>query len=214
VLLIALIGTLLLFSGPALAQSLHGLYNGFTIARLVIDGREIASDVPPIIMDGRTLVPIRVISESLGADVIWDGTTYTVTVESKRSSTEQRDGFYLTDRNLGLMTAFVELSDRVGTQSARAGHKFMTVMLVLKNFSQTDFWVGPDTFWVTIGADRYEHVSATYGSSARLQAQLLNPGDYAAGVIIFEVPQDRNYALTTGHMLYLNEKPMMPLVID
>ena len=39
---------------------------------LVIDGRAVTTDVPPLLRDGRTLVPIRVISEYLGARVTWD----------------------------------------------------------------------------------------------------------------------------------------------
>lgn len=39
-------------------------------------------DVPPQIIGGRTLVPVRAISEALGANVAWDGNTRTVTVSS------------------------------------------------------------------------------------------------------------------------------------
>lgn len=39
-------------------------------------------DVPPQIYGGRTLVPVRAISEALGANVGWDGNTRTVTVSS------------------------------------------------------------------------------------------------------------------------------------
>ncbi|MEE0435632.1 MAG: copper amine oxidase N-terminal domain-containing protein [Peptococcaceae bacterium] len=37
-------------------------------------------DVPPMIVNSRTMVPVRVISEALGASVFWDGNTRTVTV--------------------------------------------------------------------------------------------------------------------------------------
>ena len=45
-----------------------------------INGIEIALDVAPYIVNGRTLVPIRFISETFGAEVVWDGTTKTVTI--------------------------------------------------------------------------------------------------------------------------------------
>lgn len=45
-----------------------------------INGVEKTLDVPPLIINGRTLVPARFISESLGAVVGWDGTTRTVTI--------------------------------------------------------------------------------------------------------------------------------------
>lgn len=37
------------------------------------DGRVANMDVPPEIVSGRTFVPLRFISEELGADVEWDG---------------------------------------------------------------------------------------------------------------------------------------------
>lgn len=39
---------------------------------LFINGREIKPDVPPQIINGRTMVPIRWVAEALGADVRWD----------------------------------------------------------------------------------------------------------------------------------------------
>lgn len=44
-----------------------------------INGIPVAFDQPPIIENGRTLVPLRAIFEALGADVQWDGNTQTVT---------------------------------------------------------------------------------------------------------------------------------------
>ncbi|MEX2355747.1 MAG: PQQ-dependent sugar dehydrogenase [Thermaerobacterales bacterium] len=44
-----------------------------------IDGHPLSFDVPPQILDGRTMVPMRAIFEALGADLHWDGETRTVT---------------------------------------------------------------------------------------------------------------------------------------
>ena len=46
----------------------------------IVNGVEITLDVAPFIVNGRTLVPIRFISETFGAEVVWDGTTKTVTI--------------------------------------------------------------------------------------------------------------------------------------
>ncbi|MDN5347465.1 MAG: hypothetical protein PWP65_1029 [Clostridia bacterium] len=43
-------------------------------------GKEVKWDMPPVIKEGRTLVPVRAISEGLGADVNWDAETKTVTI--------------------------------------------------------------------------------------------------------------------------------------
>jgi hypothetical protein len=45
-----------------------------------VDGNELTLDVPPQIINGRTMVPVRFISEGLGAEVGWDGATKTVTI--------------------------------------------------------------------------------------------------------------------------------------
>jgi hypothetical protein len=44
---------------------------------VVIDGQAITFDVPPIIDNGRTLVPLRAIFEKMGATVSWNDTTKT-----------------------------------------------------------------------------------------------------------------------------------------
>jgi len=44
-----------------------------------INGRELAFDVSPTIIDGRTFLPVRTIFESLGLEVKWDNETKTVT---------------------------------------------------------------------------------------------------------------------------------------
>lgn len=52
------------------------------VVTIFVDGRQIQSDVAPIIVDGRTMVPIRAISEGLGLDVDWDQDQYKVIISS------------------------------------------------------------------------------------------------------------------------------------
>ncbi|MGI6129606.1 MAG: N-acetylmuramoyl-L-alanine amidase [bacterium] len=47
---------------------------------LIINGQAVVSDVPPVIHNNRTMVPLRVISEGLGAQVSWDNATRSVRV--------------------------------------------------------------------------------------------------------------------------------------
>lgn len=44
-----------------------------------LDGKQLTFDVPPVIEDGRTLVPLRAIFEAMGATVSWDQSTQTAT---------------------------------------------------------------------------------------------------------------------------------------
>jgi hypothetical protein len=46
----------------------------------VYNGKQVMLDAAPYIQSGSTLVPIRFVSELLGANVVWDGTTKTVTI--------------------------------------------------------------------------------------------------------------------------------------
>lgn len=51
-----------------------------------INAAEVEFDVPPVIVDGRTLVPLRAIFEALGASVEWDNNTRSVLSERAGSS--------------------------------------------------------------------------------------------------------------------------------
>jgi hypothetical protein len=60
------------------ARTVTGVKDG-TEVQLTIDkpaalvnGAEVALDAPPVLRGGRTLVPIRFIAESLGAEVVWN----------------------------------------------------------------------------------------------------------------------------------------------
>ncbi|MGB9867721.1 MAG: thermonuclease family protein [Bacillota bacterium] len=80
-LLLALVTGLSLMLSVALASV--GTYKGYPVARIAVDGRELTTDVPAIIMDGRTLVPIRVVAEALGVDIRWNAATWTVEITTK-----------------------------------------------------------------------------------------------------------------------------------
>lgn len=60
-------------------QSAQIYYNNI---KIVIDGEEITPKdvlgnvVDPFIMDGTTYLPVRAVSEALGMDVRWDGSTH------------------------------------------------------------------------------------------------------------------------------------------
>ncbi|OEF97490.1 stalk domain-containing protein [Desulfuribacillus alkaliarsenatis] len=48
--------------------------------RLFIKGKTLKYDVPPVIREGRTLVPVRAITEGLGAEVQWDQELKKITI--------------------------------------------------------------------------------------------------------------------------------------
>lgn len=52
-----------------------------TTVKLVLDGKNVTDSATPVIRNGRTLVPVRFISEELGAKVDWNDQTRTVKIE-------------------------------------------------------------------------------------------------------------------------------------
>ncbi|MCD5413752.1 MAG: copper amine oxidase N-terminal domain-containing protein, partial [Clostridiales bacterium] len=63
-------------------ESIHGMFSGYRIVRIIVDGREIKGDVPGIIVEGRTMVPVRFIVDALGGQIEWDESTFTVNIET------------------------------------------------------------------------------------------------------------------------------------
>ncbi|KUK40485.1 MAG: Copper amine oxidase domain protein, partial [Clostridia bacterium 62_21] len=56
------------------------------------NGSPVVLDVPAKIINGRTVVPLRFVSEALGAGVDWDAATQTVTIFSGTSPAEESQG--------------------------------------------------------------------------------------------------------------------------
>lgn len=51
--------------------------------KLIVNGKEIQSDVPPQVINGRTMVPARFLAEALGAKAEWDAANNAVIVTSQ-----------------------------------------------------------------------------------------------------------------------------------
>lgn len=49
---------------------------------VAVDGKLLPSDTPPMIREGRSLIPVRAASEAFGAEVVWDGMTRSVLVNT------------------------------------------------------------------------------------------------------------------------------------
>ena len=83
----------MLCAGVVSGSSINGEFNGNPIVNVVINGNAVKSDVPAIIYEGSTLIPLRSASEALGAKVDWDGETLTAKITKAETgsakSTEQ-----------------------------------------------------------------------------------------------------------------------------
>ena len=65
---------------------------------LTKNGEATALDVPAQIIEGRTMVPARAISEALGAKVEWNAEVQMVTIESAKSGDHASTDKYLTEQ--------------------------------------------------------------------------------------------------------------------
>lgn len=67
------------------------------IPDIVINGNTKSLDIAPCVINGRTLVPIRAVSEAFNLNVDWDGTTNTVIINSYGADAFTYVPEYLTD---------------------------------------------------------------------------------------------------------------------
>lgn len=70
--------TLLMSSLVAFADDAGGM-------KLIVDGQEIQCDVPPMVVDGRVMVPLRFVADALGADATWDSVLYAAIITSRHA---------------------------------------------------------------------------------------------------------------------------------
>lgn len=78
-----------------------GAYAATTVPKIFVNSNQVKTSIQPKIIDGSVYVPIRVISEGLGADIQWDNKNKTVYVESDPNfKLENSSVQYVSERNL------------------------------------------------------------------------------------------------------------------
>ncbi|SEF44885.1 copper amine oxidase N-terminal domain-containing protein [Paenibacillus sp. UNC499MF] len=83
--IIMLVAAFSVFAGVVSASSINGVYKGNAIVKVTVNGSDVNSEVPGINLDGTTMLPVRAVSEALGAEVKWDQNTYTAEIETSPS---------------------------------------------------------------------------------------------------------------------------------
>jgi len=61
---------------PIKAEAINGI-------SVILEGQQLEFDVPPQIVEGRTLLPLRAIFEAFGLEIVWDDQTKTITGTSE-----------------------------------------------------------------------------------------------------------------------------------
>ena len=64
-------------------MTMDGKALSFNIVQLKLNNKIIKSDVPPVIYNDRTLVPLRAIMENIDAEIEWDSAKYEVNLKTK-----------------------------------------------------------------------------------------------------------------------------------
>ena len=83
---------------------------------IIVNGKEIQTDVEPFIYNGRTFVPVRWVAEALDKKVGWNGDTWTVYIDDKKPSEKSPLKFDViyTEKLTGMLTVKVKITNTSG----------------------------------------------------------------------------------------------------
>jgi S1-C subfamily serine protease len=189
----------LLFCSVVTASSINGDYKGKPIVKVKVNGKELTiEDVPAMIDDGRTMVPLYLLKQ-LGYDLTWDAQAYTV--DMKPSPTMSKDNRKkVTKKDLQGWT------DRIGYMLAYKSNNVP--------FSQgTGFIISPDGLMITNhhvidGGTRFEFDMA--GSAYKFSGNAFdNPTTDLFGFNLNSIPEFKDKKLP-----YLSYTTQLPEVGD
>lgn len=97
-----------------------------------VDGKTVLFDVPPQVINGRTMVPIRAIFEALGADVEWDDSTNTANSSIgnyKVSLTLNQDYIVANSEKIQMDTQAIMVNNRILAPARFVAESFLCDVL-------------------------------------------------------------------------------------
>ncbi|MCL2456269.1 MAG: stalk domain-containing protein [Defluviitaleaceae bacterium] len=117
---------------------------------VIVNGNALEFDQPPIIENGRTLVPVRAIFEALGAQIEWDFETQTVTAHTEKVSVAMIIGHNILAKteNSGEIPHVTPIVLDVPPQIIN-GRTLVPVRAVAESFDTEVNW-NPDSSTITI----------------------------------------------------------------
>jgi len=169
--------------------------------KIFVNGKEIKSDVPPQIINNRTMVPIRVVSETLGATVNWDGATRSVYITAPWLKSNEQDnaaaGNQVTGGNVQVTVTKTERSAGDEFNTPKAEKEYLIVHLTLKNVGTVKAHYNPLDFKIKdSNGNITEKDFNTVDKDTALSYGELAPGGTVSGTVVFEVPKnDSNLTL-------------------
>jgi len=145
--LISLILTVSLITIPAMAD--EGI-------KVQLNGVQLTFDVPPQIINSRTMVPMRKIFEALGATVDWDSTTQTITAMT--DDTEITMQINKTEMSVNEKTVTLDAPPQIVD-----GRTLVPVRAVAESFDATVKW---DDKTQTVSITKAEQTTSTSGENS------------------------------------------------
>lgn len=154
-----LVGVMLTIGAPTFAAS---------VIKLIVNGKEITPNVPPQMINGTVMVPVRFVSEALGAKVEWDSINNAVIITQQGT---------LPTEDKALVWAKIE----------KANSTIQRALSVITNSSKSEL---EDVMGALY--DRFHEIQSWNTSSyAALRALYLQAIDRARLVVFYEQNQDK-----------------------
>jgi hypothetical protein len=126
-------------SATELIAQMYEDVNVLGLGSVTVRDNIIKFDTPPYIKGGRTVVPVRAITEELGANVSWDEATQTVTITAEGSSTTTGTAI-----GLGINSRVVTVDGEVQILDAEAeitnGRTYVPLRFIAETFGLDVDW--------------------------------------------------------------------------
>lgn len=136
--------------------------------QLVVNGRVIETGVPPQVVNGHTVAPVRQVAEALGAEVKWDEETRQVWIYSPKMDSLQRQTALLQEALAPVTPGDAVEKWARGVKERNGALQYAVLAPELQEQNRSDMesrgWVtGVSSPWV----ERYEIIKGTQAGDAR-----------------------------------------------
>jgi len=140
--------------GAVTAASINGDYKSYPIVNVFVEGQKYTGEVPAINFEGTTMVPVRFVAETLGQQVNWDGSTWTVSIgesaaASGKTSQELKDaggGFYYGNISFSESYGYV---DGIGEMVNSSGKSYSFVTFTMSLYDANNKLIGTGPIIIT-----------------------------------------------------------------
>lgn len=167
--------------------------------KILVNGKEVKSDVPAQVIKSRTMVPLRAVGEALGATVEWDGKTNTVKITAPWLPSNQTPAApnQVTGSPIQVNITNVEISQGDEFNKPKQDKEYIILHLTLKNTGSTIQNYNPLNFKVKDSSGNITtEAFATINNDTALSYGELSPTGTVSGTICYEVPKgDSNLQL-------------------